>query len=161
MVGQCLQGALHWATLLRRRPMTQPFQTRALVQALSVFSMTLLTLVGVASGLQAQAMDAAAHTQMMNDASDAQEDFRFALADKDQKAAVTALTKLEGFMGQTETYWTAKKAADGVKLAKEARASAATALTAAKANNMTAAKDAFDTMGATCNTCHELHLEKK
>lgn len=141
--------------------MTQPFSVRALTQATFVFALTLVTISGVASGLSAQAMDAAGHKQMMNDASDAQEDFRFALEDKDAKAAVAALTKLETFMGQTETYWTAKKAADGVTLAKEARGLAASALTAAKANNMTAAKDAFDRMGATCNTCHELHLEKK
>lgn len=140
--------------------MTQPFMTRARVQAFSVFSMTLVTIVCVAWP-QAQAMDAAAHKQMMNDASDAQEDFRFALEDKDQRAAVASLTKLEAFMGQTETYWSAKKASDGVKLAKDARASAGAALTAAKANNMAAAKDAFDKMGATCNACHELHLEKK
>lgn len=118
----------------------------------------------IATALPAQSaapLDAASHKQMMNDASDAQEDFRFALSDKDQKAAVDALTKLERFMGQTETYWTAKKSADGVKLAKEARASAAAALTAAKANSMTTARDAFEKMGATCNSCHELHFEKK
>ncbi|MGC4081446.1 MAG: hypothetical protein QM736_04850 [Vicinamibacterales bacterium] len=90
-----------------------------------------------------------------------EEDFRFALTDKDQKAAVDALTKLERFMGQTEADWTAKKSADRRELVKEARASAAAALTAAKANNMTAAKDAFDAMSATCNACHELKLEKK
>lgn len=141
--------------------MTLPFSLRAVLQATCVFAMTLVTVLSVAPPIVAQAMDAAAHKQMMNDASDAQEDFRFALEDKDAKAAVSSLTKLEAFMGQTETYWTAKKAADGVKLAKEARASAAAALAAAKANNMAAAKDAFDRMGATCNTCHELHLEKK
>jgi len=32
---------------------------------------------------------------------------------------------------------------------------------AAKAGNMPAATQAFDKMGATCNTCHELHLEKR
>lgn len=141
--------------------MTQPYPVRAVVHAICVFLMTLVPVLFVASDMSAQAMDAPAHKQMMNDASDAQEDFRFALSDKDQKAAVASLTKLEAFMGQTESYWTGKKAADGVTLAKEARASAAAALTAAKANNMTAAKDAFDRMGNTCNTCHELHLEKK
>jgi heterodisulfide reductase subunit B len=141
--------------------MTQPFSLRAVLQSACVFGVTLATLTVVAHGVAAQAMDAAAHKQMMNDASDAQEDFRFALSDKDQKAAIASLTKLEAFMGQTETYWTAKKASDGVKLAKDARASAAAALAAAKANNMAAAKDAFDKMGATCNTCHELHLEKR
>ena len=120
-----------------------------------------LTLSVRASFAQAASMDASAHKQMMNDASDAQEDFRFALTDKNQKAAVEALTKLERFMGQTETYWSAKKSADGVKLAREARASAAAALAAANANDMTAAKDAFDKMGATCNRCHDLHLEKR
>lgn len=109
----------------------------------------------------AQAPDAAAHKQWMNDASDAQEDFRFAVTDKDQKAAVEALAKLEGLMARTEEYWTAKKSNDGVKLAKEARALAAQAGTTAKAGNLTAAMDAFNKMGASCNACHELHLENK
>lgn len=108
-----------------------------------------------------QAPDAAAHKQWMNDASDAQEDYRFAVTDKDQKAAVESLAKLEGLMARTEDYWTAKKSSDGVRLAKEARALAAQAGTAAKAGNLTAATAAFDKMGASCNACHELHLEKK
>jgi hypothetical protein len=107
------------------------------------------------------ASDAAAHKQWMIDASDAQEDFRFAVTDKDQRAATEALARLEGLMARTEDYWTAKKAADGVRLAKDARALAAQAGTAAKSGNMAAATDAFDRMGVTCNTCHELHLEKR
>ena len=109
----------------------------------------------------AQAPDAAAHKQWMNDASDAQEDFRFAVTDKKQKDAVDALAKLEALMARTEEYWTAKKSNAGVKLAKEARALAAQAGTAAKAGNLTTATDAFNKMGASCNSCHELHLEKK
>ena len=71
------------------------------------------------------------------------------------------VTKLERYMAQTEAYWSAKKQADGVTLAREALASASQSLTAAKANNLAAAKDAFDRMGATCNSCHDLHLEKR
>ncbi len=145
--------------------MNRRFTYRQLFQPVGVFTMTLVpALYGAASPLplaQAGPADAAAHTQMMNDASDAQEDFRFALTDKDQKAAVEALTKLERYMAQTEAYWSAKKQADGVTLAREALASASQSLTAAKANNLAAAKDAFDRMGATCNSCHDLHLEKR
>jgi hypothetical protein len=109
----------------------------------------------------AQAPDAAAHKQWMNDASEAQEDFRFALTDKDQKAATEALGKLEILMAKTGEYWAARKAGDGVKLSKDAHDLAAQAGAAAKAGNMPAATQAFDKMGATCNTCHELHLEKR
>jgi len=109
----------------------------------------------------AQAPDAAAHKQWMNDASDAQEDFRFAVTEKDQKAATEALARLEGLMAKTGDYWTAKKANDGAKLSRDAHDLAAQAGAAAKAGNMAAAQQAFDKMGATCNTCHELHLEKK
>jgi len=109
----------------------------------------------------AQAPDAAAHKQWMNDASEAQEDFRFALTDKDQKAAAEALGKLETLMAKTGEYWAARKASDGVKLSKDAHDLAAQAGAAAKAGNMPAATQAFDKMGATCNTCHELHLEKR
>ena len=119
-----------------------------------------MTLAG-APRVAAEAPDAAAHKQWMNDASDAQEDYRFAVTDKDQKAAVEALGKLELFMARTEDYWAARKSADGVKLTKAARASAAQAATAAKRGDLAAASTAFDAMGASCNTCHELHLEKK
>lgn len=119
-----------------------------------------MTLAG-APRVAAEAPDAAAHKQWMNDASDAQEDYRFAVTDKDQKAAAAALGKLELFMARTEDYWAARKSADGVKLTKAARASAAQAATAAKRGDLAAASTAFDAMGASCNTCHELHLEKK
>lgn len=119
-----------------------------------------MTLAG-APRVAAQAPDAAAHKQWMNDAADAQEDYRFAVTDKDQKAAVEALGKLESFMARTEDYWAARKSADGVKLTKAARASAAQAATAAKRGDLAAASTAFDAMGASCNACHELHLEKK
>jgi hypothetical protein len=107
------------------------------------------------------AVTAEAHKQWMNDASDAQEDYRFAVTDKNQKAAVEALAKLEALMGKTEEYWAAKKSADGVRLASEAKTLAAQAGAAAKAGKMSDASAVFDRMGATCNTCHELHLEKK
>jgi hypothetical protein len=111
--------------------------------------------------VSAQPADAATHKAWMNDASEAQENFRFALEDKDQKAAVESLTTLEMLMGKTETYWTAKKAADGIKLAKDARASAAQALALAKTGNINGAREPFDKMGASCNACHDLHLEKR
>ena len=111
--------------------------------------------------IAAQAPDAAAHKAWMNDASDAQEDYRFAVSEKDQKAAVESLVKLEALMAKTEDYWTAKKMADGVKLAKESRAFAAQAQVAAKRGDTAAAGQSFDKMGASCNSCHELHLEKR
>jgi len=109
----------------------------------------------------AQAPDAAAHKQWMNDASDAQEDFRFAVTDKDQKAAAEALGKIEVLMTKTGEYWAVKKASEGVKLSKDAHDLASQAGAAARAGNIPAATQAFDKMGATCNTCHELHLEKR
>jgi len=109
----------------------------------------------------AQAPDAAAHKQWMNDASDAQEDYRFAVTEKDQKAATEALGKLEGLMAKTGDYWAGKKSSDGIRLSKEARDLAVQAGAAVKAGNMQAATQAFEKMGATCNACHELHLEKR
>jgi hypothetical protein len=121
-----------------------------------------ITVVTASIGLAAvQAPDAAAHKQWMNDASDAQEDYRFAVSEKNAKAAVDALAKLEGLMARTEDYWTAKKEANGVRLARDARALAARGGAAAKAGDMAAASDAFEKMGATCNSCHDLQLEKK
>jgi len=137
-----------------RRPTMPVF---VLLAAPTAIAMTLAGTPRVA----AQAPDAAAHKQWMNDASDAQEDYRFAVTDKDQKAAVEALGKLESFMARTEDYWTSHKSADGVKLAKAARASAAQAAAAAKRGDLAAASTAFTNMGTSCNACHELHLETK
>lgn len=125
----------------------------------SATALLLLTWLAVPTG--AQAPDAATHKAWMNDASDAQEDYRFALSDKDQKAAVDALAKLDALMAKTEDYWTAKKVADGVKLAKDAHTLASAALASARKADMTAAGQNFDKLGATCNSCHELHLEKR
>ena len=137
-----------------RRPTMPVF---VLLAAPTVMAMTLAGAPGVA----AQAPDAAAHKQWMDDASDAQEDYRFAVTDKDQKAAVEALGKLESLMARAEDYWAARKSADGVKLTKSTRASAAQASAAAKKGDLAAASTAFDAMGVSCNACHELHLEKK
>ena len=138
------------------------------VSCICALSFAVLTPDGVAARTPARVAplpqataDAVAHKQWMNDASDAQEDYRFAASGKDQKAAVEALAKLEELMARTADYWAAKKSAAGAKLATEARSFAAQAAAAAKAGNMAAAGEAFDRMGATCNSCHELHLEKQ
>ena len=67
--------------------------TRITLRAMLPLAATFLLSMTLASvpRLAAQAPDAAAHQQWMNDASDAQEDFRFAITDKNQKAAVEAL----------------------------------------------------------------------
>jgi hypothetical protein len=133
---------------------------RSLVSASCIVALSIVVL-STAYAAAAQAPDAAAHKQWMNDASEAQEDFRFAVTDKDQKAATAALGKLEDLMAKTGEYWAARKASDGVKLSRDAHDLAAQAGAAARAGNMPAASQAFDKMGATCNTCHELHLEKR
>jgi hypothetical protein len=109
----------------------------------------------------AQAPDAAAHLQWMDDASDAQDDVRVALTGKDAKAAAEALDKLDALMARTDAYWTAKGAADGAALAKDARSQAGRAAVAARAGNLVSTSEAFDKMGASCNACHDLHLEKR
>jgi hypothetical protein len=135
-------------------------ESRSIFSAACMCALALALLSSVHAAAQGTPT-AEAHKQWMNDASDAQEDFRFAVTDKNQKAQVEALAKLEALMAKTEDYWTARKASDGVRLAKEARALAAQAGGAAKGGNVSAAMSAFDKMGAACNTCHELHLEKK
>jgi len=134
--------------------------TLSILVVLAAPTVVAMTLAG-APRVAAQAPDAAAHTQWMNDASDAQEDYRFAVTDKDQNAAVEALGTLESFMARTEDYWTVRKSAQGVTLSKDARRSAGQALVAAKRGDLAAASTAFDAMGVACNACHDLHLERK
>lgn len=121
-----------------------------------------LMLLGLISAVDAQTTPSAEeHKAWMNDSSDAEEDFRFAVTDKDAKAAAAALTKIEGLMQKTELYWSAKKANDGVALTKEARVQASEAAAAAAKGNLADAGAGFEKMTAKCNACHELHLEKR
>jgi hypothetical protein len=123
-----------------------------------------LLLLGFISGVRVVAQTtpgADEHKAWMNDASDAEEDFRFAVTDKDAKAAAAALTKIEQLMQKTEAYWTAKKANDGVALTKDARALASEAAAAAAKGSLADAGAGFEKMTAKCNACHELHLEKR
>jgi hypothetical protein len=123
-----------------------------------------LLLLGFISGVRVVAQTtpgADEHKAWMNDASDAEEDFRFAVTDKDAKAAAAALTKIEQLMQKTEAYWTAKKANDGVAITKETRALASEAAAAAAKGSLGDAGAGFEKMTAKCNACHELHLEKR
>jgi hypothetical protein len=171
MVGQGSAGRYTGRRVLHARKEVHVFNAftlRSITQASCICACSVLLLSAGYVGAQVPVApraqgspDAAAHQQWMNDASDAQEDFRFAVTDKNQKLASEAFGKLEMLMGKTEDYWAARKSADGVRLAKEARAYAAQGSAAAQAGNLTAAGEAFGKLGATCNTCHDLHLEKR
>jgi hypothetical protein len=120
-----------------------------------------LTLTAAVRVTAQKATGAEEHKAWMNDASDAEEDFRFAVTDKDPKAAAAALTKIEALMQKTENYWTAKKANDGVALTKETRTLASQAAAAATKGSLADAGAGFEKMTAKCNACHELHLERR
>jgi hypothetical protein len=120
-----------------------------------------LTLISAVHVAAQTAPSAEEHRAWMNDASDAEEDFRFAVTDKDAKAAAAALTKIEALMQKTEGYWTAKKANDGVALTNETRTLASQAAAAAAKGSLGDAGAGFEKMTAKCNACHELHLEKR
>lgn len=124
----------------------------------AIVLLTFICAVGVAAQTTPSAEE---HKTWMNDASDAEEDFRFAVTDKDAKAAAVALTKIEALMQKTEGYWAAKKANDGVALTKEARTLASQAAAAATKGSLADAGAGFEKMTAKCNACHELHLEKR
>ena len=108
-----------------------------------------------------QSADAAAHKAWMNDAADAQEDFRDAVRAKKGADAASAAVKIEALMAKTETYWADKKAADIVKIAQESRTLATGVATAAKAGEFDQADEAFGKMNLRCNACHDLHPEKR
>jgi hypothetical protein len=130
-------------------------------RALSI-SVVGLLLVAPFSAVRTAAQGTAdEHKTWMNDASDAEEDFRFAVTDKDAKAAAAALIKIDALMQKTEAYWTAKKANDGVALTKDTRTLASEAAAAATKGSLTDAGAGFEKMTAKCNACHELHLEKR
>jgi mono/diheme cytochrome c family protein len=105
--------------------------------------------------------DAEQHKMWMDDAGDVQEDLREALAAKDGKKTSEAALRIEGLMGQTEAYWNAKRAPDIVALAQASRALSKQLAAAAREDNLLQAREVFDKLSANCNTCHELHPEKR
>lgn len=124
--------------------------------------MRVVVLLALVAGLgAAQAPDAETHKAWMNDATDLQEDIREAMDAQRGAKVAEAATKIEGLMAKTEAYWSAKNAADIVKLAQTARAHAKDLAAAGKAEKLDQAADAFGKLNTTCNTCHDLHPEKR
>ena len=142
-------------------PRTDFFRFRRAVSSMGLAALLLLALSSAVRVAAQTTPSADEHKAWMNDASDAEEDFRFAVTDKDAKAAAAALTKIEALMQKTEGYWTAKKANDGVALTKETRVLASQAASAAGKGSLADAGAGFEKMTAKCNACHELHLEKR
>ncbi len=140
--------------------MSPSLRRRSLIPASCLCVVSIALLSSGPAAAQAPA-DADMHKAWMDDAANAQEDFRSALTDKDQKAAAEALGTIATLMAKTEEYWTARKVSDAITLAKDARARAAQAADAAKGGRMSAAKEAFDKTNTICSTCHDLHLEKR
>jgi hypothetical protein len=128
--------------------------------AIAALSMT-MTLGAWARIAPAQAPDVEVEKQWMNDATDLQEDIREAMGKKDGAKIAEAALKIEALMAKTEAYWSAKKAADIVKLAHTARAQAKDVATLGKAAKFEPTNEAFGKLNTTCNTCHDLHPEKR
>lgn len=116
---------------------------------------------GKATRKAATAPDAAVHKAWMNDATDAQDDLREAIAGKSSAKAGAAALKLQTLMARTERYWASRHADDIVKLAQESKALAGQVARAAKAHELEQANEAFGKLNTTCNTCHDLHPEKR
>jgi hypothetical protein len=114
-----------------------------------------------ATGKAKTAPNAAMHKAWMNDATDAQEDVREAIAGKSSAKTAAAALKLQTLMTRTERYWASRHADDIVKLAVEAKALAGQVAQAARARKLDQANDAFGKLNTTCNTCHDLHPEKR
>ena len=124
-------------------------------------AVVLLISFGGVPGAAPQQPDADAHRAWMDDAGDLQEALRDALRLKEGATVVDASAKMEALMGQTETYWAAKQAADIVKLAQAARSQAKEIGAAAAAAKFDDAEGVFAKLNATCSACHDLHPEKR
>ena len=108
-----------------------------------------------------QAPSAEAHRQWMDEAGDLQEDLRAAFEEKSGANVAGAATKLEQLMAKTQAYWAGKHATDIVAIAKESRAFAKQMATAGKAGKLDEAGQAFAKLNTRCNSCHDLHPEKR
>ena len=109
----------------------------------------------------AAAPTAAEHKAWMNDATDAQDDVREAIAGKSSTKAAAAALTLQALMARTERYWATRHADDIVTLARESKGFAGQVAAAAKAGKFELANEAFGKLNTTCNTCHDLHPEKR
>ena len=118
-------------------------------------------LIVAAALATAQTPTAADHKQWMDDAADVQDDLSDALAAKSGAKAAEAAGKLDAILVKTERYWAAKHADDIVQLARSSSTLAKEVGASAKAGRMTQASDAFKKLSAQCNTCHDLHPEKR
>jgi hypothetical protein len=114
-----------------------------------------------AAGKAAPASDPAVHKAWMNDATDAQDDLREAIAGKSSAKAAAAALKLQTLMARTERYWASRHAEDIVTLARESKALAGRVVRAARAHKLEQANEAFGKLNTTCNACHDLHPEKR
>lgn len=124
-------------------------------------TVALLMALGGLLGPARQPPDADAHRGWMNDAGDLQEDLRDSLRLKDGAKSTEASAQMEALMAQVEGYWAAKRAADIVKLAQDARAQSKELGAAAAAAKFEDAERLLARLGATCSACHDLHPEKR
>ena len=118
-------------------------------------------LVMAAAIATAQTPTAADHKQWMDDAADIQDDLRDALTAKAGARVADAAGKLDAILVKTERYWAAKHADDIVKLAHSSSTLAKEIGAAGEAGKLAQASDAFTKLSAQCNTCHDLHPEKR
>jgi len=122
---------------------------------------TALALFFFAAAPALQAPDAAAHKAWMDDAADLQDELAEHLLAKSGDKAAAAALKLEKILEQTQAYWAAKHADDIVAIAKESRTLASAVAADAKAGKFPAASESNTKLNARCNTCHDLHPEKR
>ena len=99
--------------------------------------------------------------QKMEDAQEAKDDLMDAIGAKSGVKATQATTKLTRILQETREYWMGVKMPDVVKLA-DANLAAIDAMSKlAGSGKMDQAKAAFDKIGETCSSCHDLHPEKR
>ena len=64
-------------------------------------------------------------------------------------------------MAKTEAYWAARKTNDIVAFARTARTHAKNLAVAGEAGKLDQAAAQFGLLNTACNTCHDLHPEKR
>jgi len=100
------------------------------------------------------------YVKNMKDTNAASSSLRKNVEAKDYEAVAKDAATLKTLFGNTEAFWTERKADDAVKVAKEGAKAAGELETAAKAKNEEGVAAAAKTVSGTCKTCHDAHRER-
>jgi len=100
------------------------------------------------------------YVKNMKETNAAAQSLRKSVEAKDYAAIAKDAATLKTLFGNTEAFWTERKAEDAVGFAKTGMKAAGDLEEAAKSKNEEAVQTASKTLTGTCKSCHDAHRER-